>query len=145
MSLKKNCLFCLCLGQYVVLEIPATSTFSNFYFCCANSANLMCFAIYQVVLMVKNPSANKGDIRNVCLIPGLGRSPEGRHGNPFQYCLENPMDRGAWLAAHDSQGCKVLDMTEETAHTHSLLQSVISANLWFHLGCLWITNDDDNK
>ena len=24
-------------------------------------------------------------------IPGLGRSPEGRHGNPLQYsCLENP-------------------------------------------------------
>ena len=31
-------------------------------------------------------------------IPGLGRSPEG-HGNPLQYsCLENPIDRGAWLA-----------------------------------------------
>ena len=30
-------------------------------------------------------------------IPGLGRSPEGGHGNPLQYsCLENPMDRGAW-------------------------------------------------
>ena len=32
-------------------------------------------------------------------IPGLGRSPGGRHGNPLQYsCLENPMDRGAWRA-----------------------------------------------
>ena len=31
------------------------------------------------------------------LIPGLGRSPGGRHGNPLQYsCLENSMDRGAW-------------------------------------------------
>ena len=30
---------------------------------------------------------------------GSGRSPEGGHGNPFQYsCLENPMDRGAWQA-----------------------------------------------
>ena len=28
-----------------------------------------------------------------------GRSPGGRHGNPLQYfCLENPMDRGAWRA-----------------------------------------------
>ena len=28
-------------------------------------------------------------------IPGLGRSPEGGHGNPFQSpCLENPLDRG---------------------------------------------------
>ena len=38
-----------------------------------------------------------GDARDAGLIPGLGRSPGGRHGNPLQYpCLENPMDRGAW-------------------------------------------------
>ena len=31
------------------------------------------------------------------LIPGLGRSLEEGNGNPLQdYCLENPMDRGAW-------------------------------------------------
>ena len=31
------------------------------------------------------------------LIPGLGKTPGERDGNPFQYfCLENPMDRGAW-------------------------------------------------
>ena len=30
-------------------------------------------------------------------IPGSGRSPGEGNGNPFQYyCLENPMDRGAW-------------------------------------------------
>ena len=30
------------------------------------------------------------------MIPGLGRSPRGGHGNPLQYpCLENHMDRGA--------------------------------------------------
>ena len=33
------------------------------------------------------------------LIPGLGRSPGERTGNPLQYpCLENPMDSGAWQA-----------------------------------------------
>ena len=32
--------------------------------------------------------------------PGLGRSPGKGNGNPLQYyCLENPMDRGAWQAA----------------------------------------------
>ena len=32
-------------------------------------------------------------------IPGLGRSPGEGNGNPLQYyCLENPMDRGAWWA-----------------------------------------------
>ena len=50
----------------------------------------------QVALVIKNPSANSGDIRVTGSIPGLGRSPGGGHGNPLQYsCLENPMDRGA--------------------------------------------------
>ena len=45
---------------------------------------------------IKEFTCNAGDVR---LIPGLGRSPEGRHGSPLQYsCLENPMDRGAWEA-----------------------------------------------
>ena len=49
--------------------------------------------------MVKNPPANAGDIRDMSSVPGLGRSPGGGHGNPFQYsCLENSMDRRAWQA-----------------------------------------------
>ena len=52
----------------------------------------------QVALMVKkNPLANAGDIRDTGSIPGSGRSSGGGHGNPLQYfCLESPMDRGAW-------------------------------------------------
>ena len=47
--------------------------------------------------MVKNPPDNPGDIRDTGSIPGLGRSPGERTGNPLQYsCLENPIDRGAW-------------------------------------------------
>ena len=53
----------------------------------------------QVVLVVKNPPANAGDLRDIGLIPGQGRSPGGGHGNPLQYCcMENPVDRGAWRA-----------------------------------------------
>ena len=53
----------------------------------------------QVALLVKNPPADAGDIRDMGSIPGSGRSPGGGHGNPLQYfCLENPMDRGAWWA-----------------------------------------------
>ena len=49
-----------------------------------------------MVLVVKNPLANAGDIRDAGSIPGSGRSPGGEHGNPLQYsCLENPMDRRA--------------------------------------------------
>ena len=50
----------------------------------------------QVVPVVKNLTANAGDARDVDLIPGSGRCPEGGHGNPLPYfCLENSMDRGA--------------------------------------------------
>ena len=46
-------------------------------------------------LVVKNLSASAGDIRDVGLIPGLGRPPRGEH-DPLQYPYqENPMDRGA--------------------------------------------------
>ena len=51
----------------------------------------------QVVLVVKKPPANAGDIRDTGSIPGLGRSPGEGHGNLLHYSsLENPMDRGAW-------------------------------------------------
>ena len=51
------------------------------------------------MLVVKNLPANEGDIRNVLLIPGSGRSPGGGHDNLLQYsCLENPKDTGAWQA-----------------------------------------------
>ena len=54
---------------------------------------------FQVALAVKNPPANVGDIRDLSLIPGSGRSPRRGHSNPLQYsCLENPMDRGSWQA-----------------------------------------------
>ena len=53
----------------------------------------------MVALVVKNLPANTGDVREVGLISGLGRSPGEKHGNPVQYsCLENPMDAGAWWA-----------------------------------------------
>ena len=45
-------------------------------------------------------------------LPGLGRSPEGGNRNPLKYfCLENPMDRGAWWATVQG-GQRESDMTE---------------------------------
>ena len=45
---------------------------------------------------MKNPPANAGDTGS---IPSPGRYPGEGNGNPLQYyCLENPMDRGAWQA-----------------------------------------------
>ena len=49
--------------------------------------------------MVKDPRANAGDIRDMGSIPGSRKFLGGAQGNPLQYfCLENPMDSGAWRA-----------------------------------------------
>ena len=46
--------------------------------------------------VVKSSPADAGGAGS---IPGSGRSPGERKGNPLQYCcLGNPMDRGAWQA-----------------------------------------------
>ena len=54
---------------------------------------------FQVALVVKNLPANARDTRDSGSIPGWGRCPGGGHNNPLQYsCLENLVDRRAWLA-----------------------------------------------
>ena len=56
----------------------------------------------QVALVLKNVTANAGDIRDVGLMPGSGRLPREGNGNPLQYsCLENSMERGIfWATVH---------------------------------------------
>ena len=52
--------------------------------------------------VVKNPSANAGDTRDVSSIPGLERFPEEGSCKLFQYsCLEKSMGGGAWWAIGD--------------------------------------------
>ena len=67
--------------------------------CILSNASLHLLRAFQVALVVKNLSASAEDLRDSGSTPGLGRSPGGGHGNPLQYfCLEDPMDRGAWWA-----------------------------------------------
>ena len=67
------------------LHGPIHSTFKVFY-------------MWHLVLVI-NPPANVGDLRDAGLILGSGRSPGEGHSNPLQYSLmENPMDRRAWRA-----------------------------------------------
>ena len=66
----------------------------------------------QVVLVVKSLPANAGDVRDAGSIPGLGRSPGGGHGNPFQYpCLENPPGQRS-LVGYSPWGHTQSDMTK---------------------------------
>ena len=70
------------------------------------------------MFVVKNPSANAGDVKDESSIPESGRSPGGGHGNPFQYsCLENPHGQRS-LAGYSPWGHKESDTTELAEHTH---------------------------
>ena len=59
----------------------------------------MIFILFECSLVVHTIKESVCNAEDIHLIPGLGRSPGERNGNPIQYsCLENSMDRGAWLA-----------------------------------------------
>ena len=61
----------------------------------------------------KEPPANAGDVG---LIPRLGRSLGGGHGNPLQYSyLGNPVDKGACQAT--VHGVAESDTSLESEHT----------------------------
>ena len=74
------------------------------------------------MLVVKNPPVNARDARDAGLIPGLGISPEGGHGNPLQYsCLGNPMNTGAWQATVYEVTKGWTWLSAHTYHTHPLI------------------------
>ena len=67
--------------------------------------------------MIKNLPVNVGDTGSIC---GSGKSLGELNGNPLQYyCLENPMDRGAWQAT-------VNGVTKESNMPVSLEGGIIS-------------------
>ncbi|KAI4549457.1 hypothetical protein MG293_001787 [Ovis ammon polii] len=69
---------------------------------------------FQVAQWVKNPYAVQA------MIPRLGKSPGGGHGNPLQYsCLENPRGQRI-LVCYSPWGCKELNVTEATEHARML-------------------------
>ena len=79
----------------------------------------------QAELVVKNLSANAGDIRDMGLIPRSGRSPGEGNGNPLQYsCLKNPMDRGdRWATVH-GVAKSWTEMKQPSRHTHEVLRVI---------------------
>ena len=66
----------------------------------------------QVALVLKNPPANAGDVKDTGLIPGLARSPGEGHGNPSSILAGESHDRGAWQAT--VHGVAELETTEGT-------------------------------
>ena len=78
------------------------------------------------MLVVKNPPANAGDLRDICLPPGEG------HSNPLQYsCLENPTDRGVWQATVHRVAKSRIGLSNQTTITkqHELQHMCIGSLL----------------
>ena len=87
----------------------------------------------HLALVVKNSLANAGDLRDVDSIPESGRSPGGGHGNPIQYCLENPIDREAWLVTRSqtklkqiSSGTSVMDLSSAYSSVTKIYNTVMN-------------------
>ena len=91
----------------VITSRDKTAVFSSFRY-------LLFFFLTLSITLLPGSSDGKGSTRNAGdagSIAGSGRSPGGGHGNPLQYsCLENPVDKGAWLAT--VYGAAESDMTE---------------------------------
>ena len=103
----------------------------------------------QVVLGLTNLPASSGDVRDMGLIPGSGRSPGRGYGYPLQYSsLENPTDRGAWWATvlgvsksqsdmtqqlNNNNGCEILSHYGFDLHFPTVCLVILSVFLFFFL------------
>ena len=75
------------------------------------------------MLVVKNPAANAGDIKEATSNPGSGRFPWRRACQPSPVFLPGESHGQRSLAGYSPWGCKELDMTEQLIHTH--IQNII--------------------
>ena len=81
---------------------------------------------------------NAGNLRDLGLIPGLGRSPRGGHGNPLQYSrLKNFMDRGGWRVTIHRVAKSWTKLKRLSTHTHM-------RNLYNTL-CFRVTSNKTNQ
>ena len=101
---QENCVHGMTIPSCALINIEFIQSYKSQTQVLSLKLNIWILFIYLLISVlgfpccsvVKNLSANVGDMG---LIPGSGRSPGGRNGNPLQYsCLGNPMDRGAWQA-----------------------------------------------
>ena len=88
----------------------------------------VCVYIYICIYIYVNigfPGGSDGkesacNARDLALIPGLGRSPEGGNGNPLQYSsLENPHGQRS-LAGYSPWDDKDSDMPEQLSTQHNI-------------------------
>ena len=108
---KRLLILWLQLSSTVILEPKKIKSVTVPTFSPSFCHEVMGLEASQVALVVKNPPANAGDVRDLGLIPGLGRFPGGGHDKPLQYsCLENPLDRGAWWTIVHRVAWSIVDL-----------------------------------
>ena len=79
-----------------------------------NPSSQISYTTVSVSQVLKNPSTDAADPRVAGSIPGSGRSPGGRHGNPLQYSrLENPHGQRS-LVGYSPWGRRESDSTAVT-------------------------------
>ena len=82
-----------------------------------------------MVLMVNNPPANAGGVRDVGSILGFGISPGGEQGSSLQYsCLENPRDRGDWWATVHGVTKSQMWLRSLSVHAHNINYNYFQRN-----------------
>ena len=87
------------------------------------------------MLVVKNLSANAGDVKRWEFNPWVRKVSWGGHGKPFQYsCLENPMDRGAWWAAIYGVAKSRTRLKWLSIHACMCINKASSRSLWPFIG-----------
>ena len=104
---------------FIAGEARCSLTFSYFSFV-GEIKSLTTFFLRSVVRKLGFPGGSNGkesayNVRDLALIPGLGRAPGGGHGNQYS-CLENP--QGQSLVGYSLWSCKESDMTEQLSTAH---------------------------
>ena len=90
----------------------------------------------EAALVVKNPAANAGNIRDAGPVPGPGRFRGEGNSNPLQCsCLENPVGRGAWRPRVHERAES--DVTERLGMRARCVASVRATSCPMGILCPW--------
>ena len=117
------------------------SWYSKNVFCCSQ------LQASQVALVIKNLPANAGDIRDVGLIPGLGRFPGGGLGNPLNILAWRIPGTEEPGGLQSIRLCRVGHNWNDLACTHNCILSleVLLASTCNNLGQLFCSHVIDCK
>ena len=116
-----------------VIELPSFSWLNDITPCARVDIDTVHIRASQLAPLVRNPPASAGDTGDLCSIPGLGRSPGEGNDVPAQhFCLQNPMDRGAWQAKVHEVAKSHLRLNTRT-HTHTSAYTHVNITCTSHV------------